>query len=75
MYASVAPWLSLLRNFIPQSLNSGSAQVHILIAACQRSAMVRIFDNGSGWQTKRLSFVNHTTKTIHHYRHHQHHHH
>ena len=33
--------LSLLRNFIHQSLNSGSVQVQIMLAACQRFAMVR----------------------------------
>ena len=42
-------WLSLLQNFIQQSLNSGSAQVQILVTACQRSAMVRISDNYLDW--------------------------
>ena len=33
--------------------------------------MVRISDNGPGWnKVKRLSSVNHTTKTIHHHHHH-----
>ena len=53
-------WLSLLRNFIHQRLNSGSAQVQVLYAACQRFAMVRI----SGNKAKRLLSVNHTPKTI-----------
>ena len=54
--------LSLLHSFIQQSQNSGSAQVQVLPAACQRFAMVKISDNA-----KRLSSVNHTTKTIHHH--------
>ena len=37
-------------NFILQSLNSGSAQVQILLAVCQIFAMVRISDNGPGWK-------------------------
>ena len=45
-----ATWLSLLHNFIQQSLNSGSAQVQILLAACRRFAMVKISDNGPGWK-------------------------
>ena len=32
------------------SLNSGSAQVQNLLAACQRFTMVRIPDNGPGWK-------------------------
>ena len=43
-------WLSLLHNFIQQSLNSNAPQVQILPAACQRSAMVRISENGPGWK-------------------------
>ena len=43
-------WLTLLHNFIQQSLNSGSAQAQILLRACWRFAMVRISDNGSGWK-------------------------
>ena len=62
-------WLSLLHSFIQLSLNSGSAQVQTLLAACPRFAMVRISDNGN--KAKRLSSVNHTTKTIHHHHHHQ----
>ena len=42
--------LSLLHKFIQQSLNSGSAQVQILLAACPRLVMVRISDNGPGWK-------------------------
>ena len=48
-WVSVVWWLSLLHNFIQQSLNSGSAQVQILLAACRRFEMVRISDNGPGW--------------------------
>ena len=33
-----------------RSRNSGSAQVQILLAACQRFEMVRISDNGPGWK-------------------------
>ena len=40
-------WLSLLHNFIQKSLNSGSAQVQILLAECRRYVMVRISDCGS----------------------------
>ena len=74
---NVALSLSLLHNFIQLSLNSGSAQVQILLAACRRFAMVRISDNGLGWKkkAKRLSSVNLTTKTIHHHHHRHHHHH
>ena len=41
---------SLLHNVIHQSLNSRSAQVQILLAACRRFAMVRLSDNGPGWK-------------------------
>ena len=58
-YGNVMYWLSLLHNFIQQSLNSGSVQVQILFAACWRFTMVRISDK----------LVNHTTKTIHHHHH------
>ena len=37
--------LSPLHSFIQLSLNSGSAQVQTLLAACRRLAMVRISDN------------------------------
>ena len=43
-------------------LNSGSAQVQILLSARQRFEMVRISD-----KAKRLLSVNHTRKAIHHY--------
>ena len=33
-----------------QSLNSGSAQVQILLAVCRRFEVVRIPDNGPGWK-------------------------
>ena len=44
------PWLSLLHTFNQLSLNSDSAQVQTLLAACRRFAMVRISDNGPGWK-------------------------
>ena len=44
------PWLSLLQDFIQQSLYSGSAQVKILLVACWKFEIVRISDNGSGWK-------------------------
>ena len=47
---AVVQWLSVLHNFIQRNLNSGSVQVQILLAACQRFAMVRISDNGPGWK-------------------------
>ena len=61
--------LSLLHNFIHQSLNSGSVQVQILLAAFRRFSMARISDNGlpTGNKAKHLSLVNHTAKTIHHH--------
>ena len=43
-------WLSLLHNFIQQSLNSDYAQVQTMFAAFWRFVMVRIFDNGPGWK-------------------------
>ena len=62
-YDAVVQWLSLLHNFIQLSLNSGSAQVQTLLAACWRFAMVRISDNGPDWNKSiRPSSVNHTTK-------------
>ena len=47
---AVVKWVSLLHNFIQLSLNSGSAQVQILLATCRRFVMVRIFNNGPGWK-------------------------
>ena len=57
-------WLSLLHNFVQQSLNSGYAQVQNLLTACQRNngPMVQ-----AGNKAKRFSFVNHATKTTHHH--------
>ena len=46
----VAQVISLLRNFIQLSLNSGSVQLQSLLTACRRFAMVRISDNGPGWK-------------------------
>ena len=44
-------WAPLLHNFTEQSLNSYSAQVlQILLAACPKFSMVRIFDNCLGWK-------------------------
>ena len=37
----------ILHNFIQQSLNSDSAPVQILLAACRKFEIVRISDNGS----------------------------
>ena len=48
--AVVVQWLSLLHNLIQRSLNSGSAQVQILLAVCRIFAMVRISDYGPGWK-------------------------
>ena len=44
--------LKYLSNFckLELSLNSGSAQVQTLLAACQRFAMVRISYNDLGWK-------------------------
>ena len=36
----------ILRNFIQQSLSSGSAQIQILLAVIRRFAMMRNSDNG-----------------------------
>ena len=47
---AVVQWLSLLHNFIQQNLNSGSAQIQILLAACRRFEIVRISDSGTGWK-------------------------
>ena len=50
-HGAVVEWLSLLHNVIQlNSLNSGSAQVQILLAACRRLAMVTMSDNGPGWK-------------------------
>ena len=43
-------FITLLHDFIQQSLNSGSAQVQILLGASQRIAMMRISDNGLSWK-------------------------
>ena len=61
---AVVYWLPLLQNFTQESLDSGSVQFQILLAA------VVATEN----KAKRLSSVNHTTKTIHHHHHHHHHH-
>ena len=42
---------------IQKSLNSGSAQVQILVAACSRIAIVRSYDNGSDWKQGLAAFV------------------
>ena len=36
LFGTVMQWLSLLRNFIQLSLNSGTVQVQTLLAACRR---------------------------------------
>ena len=43
-------WLSLLYNFIQQSLNSGSIPALMLFVAWLRFAMGRISDNGPVWK-------------------------
>ena len=48
--ANVVYCLSLMHSFIQLTLNSGSAQVQTLLAACRRFAMVKISDNGPGWK-------------------------
>ena len=58
---AVVQWLSLLHNFIQQNLNSGSAQVQILLATCRRFAMVRISDNGPDWLEIRLNAFRRST--------------
>ena len=69
---NVAPWCSGYHYY---TTSFTKAQVQILLAASRRFAMVKISDNDPGWhKAKRLSSVNHTTKTIHHYHHHHHHH-
>ena len=42
--------LSILQNFIQQSLNSISVHVQILQAACWKIEMVRVSENGPGWK-------------------------
>ena len=55
------PEYLLLVTMIELNLNSGSAQVIILLAVCQRFALVRFFDNGPyGNKAECLSLVNHT---------------
>ena len=48
IYSAAVQWLSLLHNFIQESLNSGYRQVQVLLAACRKFEMVRISDNGPG---------------------------
>ena len=61
----VLPWCSGVVVITTAQLYS-TAQAQILLAACRRSAMVRISDQGPGCKkAKCLSSVNHTTKTIH----------
>ena len=43
-------WLRQLHSLVQQSLDSGSAQVQVLLAVCWRLAMVRISDRGPGWK-------------------------
>ena len=49
-------YLTLLHNF-QQCLNSGYAQIQILLTVCQRFAMMRISDRGPGWKQNLTSFV------------------
>ena len=55
-------------------LNTGSGQVHILLVACWRFAMVGNSGNGPGWKKGLTSFDQPYHKN-HHYHHHHHHHH
>ena len=51
IYAGFEVVLSVTGMLVVQlSLNSGSAQVQTLLAACQRFTMVRISDNVPGWK-------------------------
>ena len=54
---TVVQWVSLLGNFIQQKLNSGSAQVRHLPAACRRFAMVRISDKNLERKKSQTPFV------------------
>ena len=62
---AVVSWLSLLHNFIQLSLNSGFAQVQTYL---QHVGDLRWWESLTlvlaGNKAKRLSSVNHTTKTI-----------
>ena len=46
----VVYWLSLMYNFIQQSLKSGSVEVKIWLAAYQSFAVMRISDNVPDWK-------------------------
>ena len=67
---AVVYWLSLLHNFIQQSLNwdSGSQTCTRHVGYLRLLGSLTMVPGGN--KTKRLLSVNHTTKTIHH--HHQH---
>ena len=43
------PWCNGY-HYCTTSFNSGSALVEVMLAACQRLAMVRISDNGLVWK-------------------------
>ena len=47
---AMVQWLSLLHNFIQQSLTSGSVEVQILVTVCQRFVMLRISDIDPSWK-------------------------
>ena len=67
-YFELVLQLSLRHNFIQQTLNSGFAQIQILLAACQRLAMMRMSDRSP--LKLRLNFFRRLTipkKTIHHH--------
>ena len=60
-YAAVKKCLSVINNFFQQILNSSSAQIQILLAACQMFAMVKTSDNGTGWKSELTPFLDHLT--------------
>ena len=57
IFSFVLSWLSLLHNFIQQSLNLGAAHVQILPSACRRLALVRASDNALSWKYGLTPFV------------------
>ena len=58
-------WLPLLYNSIKHSLDSGSAQVQILLRDSRWWESLKMVPTGN--KAKRLLSVNHTAKTIHHH--------
>ena len=55
----------------PNSLNSGSAQVQIMLSGCPRLAMARISGDGPGYKEDLIPFVGQSfSKAINSHRHH-----